>query len=803
MRTRAIASRLAASRGDVLALAWIAVLACLYLSPALKDGAGFGPADLGRGLSLLTRILPTAPLLHNSINGDTITQGVPWNTLDWQLVHRGELPLWNGLSGTGLPQMFNFESAPLSLPTIIGYLSPLSASFLVSVAAKLLVAGTGAYLCSRVLGAGPLAGAFGGTTFMLSGSFAGWLGWSVDGPVAWAGWILAAVVLAYRSRGRVREVALLAVAVAFSLYAGFPESYVLLAIGLGVAIAVTGAVTLLVRRSVAGRGVARIGVGVVLGGLLASPLLLPGLSLIAGSARNGKNAATGIPLHLATLLFAQGFFGLPIAGSYWFGQVNYYETAAYVGVAAIVLAGVAVLVCWRRPVVVGLFASAVVGVLTVYQLGSGAPVQRLLARLGLSAVALQRMQMVLELAVAVLAALGLEAVVRRWRSTPVRVALGTSALAVLAVLVLMWRAVGTARLPATLNPPVNPPSVTTLESLRRSSLIWPTATLVLVLLLVAASAVLGGRPVRGRDLAGRAGGLVLLVAQGAFLLFAGVGLNSYSHDPFPVTPAVATLRSAVGSGLVGLDSGNDTCAATAPHAGPFCGLRFWRGAGFYPEMNLGYGVAELGVHDPMTPQAYFDAWPVANADQVSLANLNLFVPDVDTLALAREYGVAYVLALPGLPAPAGMRFVATVAGEGLYEVPGSARFSFVGSAGAAVTGVAHPGDARYVVDVRTARVATLRVRITDVTGWQATADGRTLPITRAPGDLMSIEVPAATHVIVLHYWPKRLSEGLALAAFAVLTLALWAAADAWRRRGRRGRVSDLRSGGPLVASTGG
>jgi hypothetical protein len=799
--------------GDVLAVAWIALFVIFYLAPALKDGAAFGPADLGRGLSLLTHILPI-PINHNAINGDTITQGVPWNTLDWRIVHHGELPLWNSLSGTGLPQMFNFESAPLSLPTIIGYLAPLSASFLVTVAAKLFIAGTGVYLCCRVLGTGPLAGAFAGTTFMLSGAFAGWLGWSVDGPIAWGGWILAAAMLAYRSRGQVRHVLLLAVTVAFSLYAGFPESYVLLAIGLGVVLLVTGAVTLAARRRVGAIGVARIGIGIVAGGALAAPLLLPGVSLISGSARNGKNAATGIPLHLATLLFAQGFFGLPTKGSYWFGEVNYYETAAYVGVIAIVLAAVAVLVAWRRPAVVGLFVSAVVGFLVIYQLGSGAPVQKLLSKLGLSAVALQRMQSVFELVVAILAGIGLEIVIRRWRMVSVRLALLASSLAVAVVLAALWEKVGTARLIPTPNPPTNPPTIATLESLRRSSLIWPTASIVLVLVLAGAAWALRKRGDHKAPGLARAGALTLLAAQSSFLLFAGVGLNSYSHDAFPVTPAAATVQQVVGTKLLGLDGENTDCNPTTPHNGPFCGVRFWTGAGFYPEMNIGYGVDELAMHDPTIPQAFFDAWPVPNAEQVTPINLNLFAPAIDTVALARRYGVSYVLYLPrkGDKPPVGMRLVATAAGEQLYAVPGASQFSFVANAGAngaagtasgsapaaTVTSVTHPGDARYVVNVRVTRAAKLAVRITDVTGWHATADGKSVPVERYDGGLLSVEVPAGTHTVVLHYWPKRFTEGILLALVALLGFVVWAVLLAvGRRRGRAGRSPRAAAAGTL------
>jgi len=788
----------------VLGLLWIALFVAAYLSPALKDGLGFGPADLGRGLSLLTRLVPPLPL-HNGINGDTITQGVPWNTLDWQLVHHHELPLWNSLSGTGIPQLLNFESAPLALPTLVGYLAPLAASFLVTVAVKLLVAGSGVYLCCRVLGARPLAAAFGGTTFMLSGAFSGWLGWSVSGPVALGGWILAGVVVSYRSRARVREVVLLAVAVAFSLYAGFPESYVLLAIGLGAVLVVTAVARVVADRGLAGLhpvGVVRVAAGVAAGGALAAPLLLPGVSILRHSARNGKFAATGLPLHAAVLLFAQGYDGLPTAGSYWFGPVNYYETAAYVGVVALVCAGVAVLVGWRRPAVAGLGAAVLVGLLVVYDLGAGAPVQHLLADVGLSAVALQRMQSVLELVVAVLAGLGIEVLLTRWRERRVRRALGAATVVLAVVLAALWSRVGSARAPVVT---AVTPSASVLESLRRSSLLWPTASLAVLAVLLVLAVALRHWPAARARVASRIAGLVLLGIQSAFLLFAGVGINSYAHDAYPSTPAVSTVQSVVGGSLLGLDGANTTCDGGAA-SGAYCGVRYWTGIGLYPEMNIPYGIDELAVHDPTIPQAYFGAWPVPDAGQVSPVGLNLFAPSVDSVALARLYGVAYVLAGPGRPAPPGMRPVATVAGETLYEVPGSRRFTFAGAggargegAGARVLAVSHPGDARYVVDVRVARPSTLTMRVTDVPGWHATAGGAELVIHRAPGDLMSVVVPSGTSTVVLHYWPDRLAEGLALAGAAVVALLAWAVLAALAPRRRAGPVG-VRDPGPLVPS---
>ena len=43
-------------------------------------------------------------------------------------------------------------------------------------------------------------------------------------------------------------------------------------------------------------------------------------------------------------------------------------------------------------------------------------------------------------------------------------------------------------------------------------------------------------------------GAVLVAAQAAFLVFAGVGIYSYTKNMFPVTRDVATLQRIVGHG---------------------------------------------------------------------------------------------------------------------------------------------------------------------------------------------------------------------------------------------------------------
>ena len=110
--------------------------------------------------------------------------------------------------------------------------------------------------------------------------------------------------------------------------------------------------------------------------MLAAPLLLPGLQLIAQSGRTGTGNYDNLttPDHGGLQLFFQGFDGLPVVGSHWFGSLTYQWDAAYVGVIAIVLGVVALGTRWKRPEVRGIDRSH----RTDVDLGarSGCPVSR-------------------------------------------------------------------------------------------------------------------------------------------------------------------------------------------------------------------------------------------------------------------------------------------------------------------------------------------------------------------------------------------------------------------------------------------
>ena len=754
---------------DAAGLAWVVAALLAYFSPALWDGLSFGPADIGHQLSYLTYVPTHLPYLgsFNHLNGDLITQEVPWNTLDWLAVHHAQLPLWNVYSGAGMPLMLNWESAPFALPTLVGYLFPLSASYLVAVFTNLLIAGTGTYMAARLASAGPLGAAFAATTFMLSGALSGWAGWAVSRPLVWVGWLLAGMMLCRHPGHRLAGVMVVAFASAFAVYGGFPETLALLALGLALLAIVSGAFGWLM----GGRGqlatLGRISAGLAGGAALSAPLWIPGLSVLDLSARARESGGNHLPVGSLVLVLAQGYDGLPTRNSSWFGPANYYESAAYVGTAALALVVVALTLGRRRPLVIALAITALVAGMVAYSPVEGP----LLSGIGLEAVAPTRALSILAFCIALLAGLGLSSLRRYWSRTGTQTALLAGAGTGFMYLAYLWLFSGTGR------------GLSAAElSQRRHALSWPSITLAGLVALALVAMVPPSRTARGRHSLGGsrrasrrlrlASCAVILSAQTAYLVWAGIGLNSYSHDPFPVNPAVAQLQRLVGNRLVALDGPNEADVTE------------WTGTGIYPEVNVGYRIRELAVHDPVTPRSYWATWPVPAATARSGTGNNVFAPSVTSAALARLYGAAFILASYGR-VPAGTTFVAALGAPPyqlyLYAVPGAAQFSFRPGSAGRVLSVTQRGSSTWHLAVRVNRTAPLLLRVTYEPGWRVTADGRALPVHEVGDLFVGVRVPAGTHSVGLTYWPPGLSLGsaLALAAMAALLLAAVLSSPGW------------------------
>jgi hypothetical protein len=745
------------------------------LVPALLHGVSLGPYDLlsQHGLSAQSGVV-----VHNSVNHDQIASMIPWSTLAWNQVHQGHLPLWNLYSGLGTPLAFNWQSAAFSVPSLLGYLVPVKLAYTVAVVATVTIAGTGAYVLARLLRLGIVACALAGTVYALCGPLAAWLGYPVTSVMSWAGWLFAAALLILRGRHRASCIALFAFILAQAVYAGYPESLVILVVAL---IAYLAVLLGLRARSVGGlRGIVRpvidLSIAGVAGAVLAAPLALPGLQLAASSSRSGEigvqalGGGRALPIQQLAHLVFQGFDGLPVAGNNWFGYSVYPVTAVYVGVIVVVLAVMAVRARWRRPEVlafagVSVVMGALVFVPTVMSLIRSLP--------GLGKVNWLLALAPMALCLSLLAGVGMDALARSHSERAVRRWTGGGFLAVGLVLLGMWLG-GRGTLP---------PGE---AHIRATSFTWPvveTATgLAVIAGLALADRRIGWRravgEIRGLHVgAGRWAALTLLACETAFLIAAGAPLWSSSARFFTPTAAETSLQRAVGSSTVGF--GTSSCLSA--------------NVGILPNANIVYGVHELSVYDPIIPRSYYQSWTAATGRPAGLPTFNLFCPAVMTVAEARRYGVAFILEPGGARSPVGGVFNMKIGDEDLYQIPGasaatisalprSGSFPPADTVGTPVA-VTYSDPSTWKVATSASTPQVLRLRLTDVPGWHATVDGRPLRLEGFAGVMLQAKVPAGPHTVELSYWPKAFTAGIALAACSAAGLALAVIID-WARRHR-------------------
>jgi Bacterial membrane protein YfhO len=790
-------TRLRSAGPDLVGLAWVVGAALATLLPALLHGSALGSFDV---LSLYGLSKRSGTIVHNPQAYDQITQMIPWSNLSWSQVHQGHLPLWDRYEALGMPLAFNWQTSSFSLSTLVGYLFPVRLAYTVATVCNLVIAGTGAYVVGRVMRLGVLGCVVAGTVYELSGPFMAWLGWPIAGVMAWSGWLFAATIVIVRGQRRFGGALFLAVSVAGAVYAGQPEILVILAGALAVFVVV---VLGLRRFATWGSGpVLRPALDLAAGGLagaaLGAPLLLPGAQLLSKAVRTGKGGgAKAVPLGYLVELVDQTYHGLPIDGRHMFGILPYYQqTALYVGVIGLVLATVAV--AWafsnRRgrgrtgqertgqertgqertcQEVVGLAAVAVVTALVAFFPLVEAALSTLPA---VGHVLWRRADLVMAFALAVLAGAGTDVIVKSRLGPPVR-KWASLTLGSIACLLFLWWLVDRGHLtPAD-------------ASVRDRSFIWPVAQVIFGFLVIGGAGLLSRRWGSSQRAGwgyldiGRIAAGSLLVCETAFLVTAGMPLFSSSPAYIAPTAAERALQRTVGSSLVGM--GTDDCFDPQQ-------------LGIVPNFNVALRVQELEMYDPLFPRAYATAWRDATGQSSRPPvrpgqPFSLYCPAVSSASVARLYGVGFLLEPDSAGAPHGTVFVSKIGDEDIYRVPGSAaatltRLSSDGSlppedAPGVPVGVSDPDPASWKVSVSTSTPQVLRLRLTDVPGWHATIDGRTVPLQRFAGVMLQLRVPAGHHVVVIRYWPTAFSVGLIVGACGVGGLTA-AGIVAWVRRRR-------------------
>ena len=747
-------------------MAWVLAAAVAVVVPALVHGASLGPFDqLSRyGLSRQPGVV-----VHYTGPGDQIEQMIPWTTLAWTQVHQGHLPLWNPYSELGMPLAFNWQSSAFSVPSLLGYLFPVRLAYTVAQLSTLFIAGSGVYLLGRVLRLGVLGSVTAAAVYELSGPFMGWLGWPNAGAMAWAGWLFAAAILVVRGRHRSRDIALFAVVLACAVYAGQPEGVVLLGLAMAVFLVVFLALRSRQPDSAAPvvRPVVDVAMAAVAGAALSAPLALPGLQVASASVVRVVSRYGALPPHDIVHVLFQGFDGLPVAGSRWFGNSIYPETAAYVGVIAVALGVVAVVTRWRRPEVPAFAAVA----LAMAAIAFAKPVVALINDVtGLASVAWHRSLLQMSLALAVLAGVGMDAFVRSCTERRVRRWTGIAFAAAGVAVAAVW-VIGRGSLPSAE------------AAIRARSFLWPaieTVVGLVVTTLAAAHRGAGGRHASSgrRGGAGPWAGVALLVCETAFLVAAGAPLVSSSPDFLVPTSAEATLQRAVGAALVAF--GARDC-----HTPPTLGI--------HQDVNVAYGLHELATYDPMTPVTTFRALQAATGHPADAIGAHLILcPAITDATTARRYGIGFVLEPAGGRRPRGTVLARDVAGEKLYRVPGAAQATLAPlEAGGALPSpdspavpvvVSHPGPASWRLATNADGPRILRLHLIDVPGWHAAIDGRPLPLQRFAGIMLEARIPAGRHTVELHYWPTAFTVGIALAIAGAAGLGTGLVMGSRRRR---------------------
>lgn len=752
---------------ETFGILWVLLAAGAAMAPALVHGTSLGSIDWASQFGLMQR---GHLVVHNPQVSDQADLFIPWMSAAWHEVHQGHLPLWNPYSAWGMPLAFNWQSTAFSLPAVLGYLFPLNLDYTVQVLVTLVIAGTGVYVLGRILRLGVLGSVLAATIYELSGPFFGWLGWPFSSVMSWAGWLFVGAILIMRGRHRVRSVALSAVVLALAIYGGYPEADVLLAIALVLFVIV---VAVSQGRSLGWRPIGwrlvDLATAAVAGVLLAAPLVLPGLQLASGSIRNvsisGNSSASpavgsALSLHNLFHIIFQGFDGLPVAGSKWFGDPIYLFTAMYLGVIAVVLGVVGTVARWRRAEVRAFALIAVVsGGLVFFQ-----PLVSIMHALpGAEGFRWYEASMTMALAVALLAGFGIDALVRA-RTT--NVASWTFAgFGVFAVILAAIWLLGRGHLP-----PAE-------AAIRSDSFVWPAAEV-----LVGLGAVGGlffvlrrrsGSPPRERRWLDprRWCGISLLACESAFLITAGAPLWSSSQGLYKATPSVTAFQRAVGTSIVAF--GTPDCY-TPP------------GYGIPQDVNIFFGVQELAVHDPLTPAVFYSGWRKAAGKRSSLpswqAEFQTYCPGVNSASLARLVGASFVLERASDPGPPGSSFVMAVGDEALYRISGVAVATLTPLTGthqlpptnAAGTplNVTHPKPETWQLVETSTSPSILRLRLSDVPGWHASIDGKPLALRSFSEMMLQARVPAGRHVVVLTYWPTSFSFGIAMALVSAAFLAV-------------------------------
>ncbi len=787
------------SRPVLVAALVYALLAALFVSPALAPGKVFSNSDLNWFLPPFDSSRP-AKLVRpaNFELGDIPSVLQPF--LRYGKARLPDIPLWNPHIMAGRPFLADAQSAifsPFSLPA---YILPFFSSLALIAALKLFVAAFGTFLLARSLGMRFGGALLAGCVYAFNLWFVAWLAFPHASVWALIPWLLLATDAVVKRPDGLSFAGLAAVA-ALLLVCGHPESSFH-----GCVAAVAFFALRALRAGARARSAAVFAGAMVCGAGLAAVALVPFGELLLHSADIHQRAGVGssepaLGRDNAIGLFLPDYWGRPTHVSL---RVYFTARALYAGVLPLMLAAVALVL---RPTVeriaiavFGFCALAVVlGVPPIFQVVTALP--------GFSIGHNGRLVILYMLCVALLAGWGLDELTGERRSSRrrwVAIAVATTIMLVPIVFAVVGHrtslsvagdalkvALETAEPPAALYPTAGP-------VIRGATLILWTAFASVGLALIAVS-------LRRRVRVGALVAIAVLVVA-ADLFRAGMGINPAIDRDVATQPATGSIRY-----------------LQAHRATRFVST----GGGLPNILSMTYGTYDAAGYDLPVERRYDHLWHTRISPEFP-SEPNLKVPKVTrsrlrTLSLLGVTNVLVPIGDPPLGVP-GLRLAYSGTDARVYANSGALPRAFVagsqhivGDGESALRLTTSRGfDARSAVVVErrvrglpvaprspagggSARIVTYhpeRVTIrarsrgpgmlvltdSDFPGWKATVDGKDAPVERVDFVLRGVLLPAGTHDVEFRYQPVSWTIGRVVSAIALL--AIIAAAVLGRRRRR-------------------
>ncbi len=655
--------------------------------------------------------------------------------LDWT---HGQVPWWNPYEGIGWPLAGEMNAAvffPLTL------LMSLSTGQVYFYSLLEVIAGLGAFFLLRRLSVARWIAVVGGIAFAVNGTFA-WFRYSPVNPIAFLPIVLLGVERAYDASLTRRRAgwALVAVGLALSIYAGFPESAFLDGL-LAAFWALARAFQL--RRSGWLRFLLKLLLGNLVGVALAAPILVAFLTYLPHGDIGG-HASLFAHTHLVSASVPA--LVLPYVYGPIFGFASYDHSQAltqfWSGVggylsASLILLGLVGLVGRReRPLRVALALWIVLALGKTYGLPGASQVLNVIP--GVSNTAFFRYSPpATDMAVIVLAGLGLDDVLNRrirLRNVALPVLVGTAAVTIAAACAL--------------------PEVHRLRGAPNYTL-WAFASIAwafLVVSLVGAGLLL----LRGRWQVTTISAVVVVDVLAAFVVPQLSAPRSGTIDVKPVTYLQAHLGMSRFATLGGID----------------------------PNYGAYFGLASVNDNDLPVPQAwasYVSQHLDPNENPIQFTGSNPVNPRAPSptqtllqqLPAYEAVGVRY-LVMPGstaFPTEYGSVPLREVFSDGLFkivELPNPSPYFY--AAGGSCT---LEYSSRQQVVSSCARPTTLvREELGEIPGWTASVNGHPVEATVYNSIFQSVKVPAGRAVISYDFAPPHVLLGLVAVILGAVCLAL-------------------------------